>query len=307
MQSNTEQIGDPAQTANQPGNSAEDNNFSEVKLNLRKNDRPAASQDIFSEKDKKSEDNGDEKKDEASDLSQVVEEEDASDLYYDKELKLLLEDHKRVSKFMMIVSMLLMGCQIAFAVWCLQTNLGLGTWEDSLLINWYHALKIFMNLYVMLSFLQRIRAKQPSTPLGYLSSYITLLFYLGFLFVYPNLLPPNIGVDRISLLVLYAISDWALLLFAWAIQKNVIARRNELFRFEAGGISQDKKDDDLFDVRYLPEEYMSDIQADSDEEDEVEGDASQQPPGASEMASSNLDQAPSQSAAASADASKNQA
>ena len=73
--------------------------------------------------------------------------------------------------------------------------------------------------------------------------------------------------------MLYAISDWLLLLFAWVIQKNVIARRNELFNFEAGGINDDKKDDDLFDVRYLPEEYMSDVQNDSDEEDELEGES----------------------------------
>ena len=67
------------------------------------------------------------------------------------------------------------------------------------------------------------------------------------------------------------------------IQKNVIARRNELFSFKAGGISQEKKDDDLFDVRYLPEEYMSDVQNDSDEEDELEGDPAMN---ASEMAKS---------------------
>lgn len=80
-------------------------------------------------------------------------------------------------------------------------------------------------------------------------------------------------MDNVILLTAYAASDWAMLLFAWAIQKNVIARRNELFSFQAGGITQEKKDDDLFDVRYLPEEYMSDIQADSDEEEEAEQEA----------------------------------
>ena len=154
---------------------------------------------------------------------------------------------------------------------------------NALLINWYHMLKIFMNFYVILQFIQRIRAKQPSTPLGYLSSYITLLFYLGFLFVYTDELPPNIKIESVYYLVVYAISDWFLLLFAWVIQKNVIARRNELFSFRAGGISQEKKDDDLFDVRYLPEEYMSDVQNDSDEEDELEGDAAMN---ASEMVKS---------------------
>ena len=96
-------------------------------------------------------------------------------------------------------------------------------------------------------------------------------------------MPENIKIENVSYLVLYAISDWLLLLFAWLIQKNVIARRNELFSFKAGGISQEKKDDDLFDVRYLPEEYMSDVQNDSDEEDELEGDPALN---ASEMAKS---------------------
>ena len=95
----------------------------------------------------------DEKVEKASDMSQSIEEEDASDLYYDKELKLLIEDHKRVTKFTMVFSMLLMTGQIVFGVWCLRTNLDLGTWKDSLLINWYHMLKIFMNIYVILQFI----------------------------------------------------------------------------------------------------------------------------------------------------------
>ena len=86
-------------------------------------------------------------------MSQSIEEEDASDLYYDKELKLLIEDHKRVTKFTMIFSMLLMAGQIAFGVWCLRENLNIGTWENALLINWYHLLKIFMNVYVILQFI----------------------------------------------------------------------------------------------------------------------------------------------------------
>ena len=48
------------------------------------------------------------KEEEGSD-AQVIEEEDASDLYYDKELKLLLEDHKRVTKFTMIFSNIVMA------------------------------------------------------------------------------------------------------------------------------------------------------------------------------------------------------
>ena len=39
--------------------------------------------------------------------------------------------------------------------------------------------------------------------------------------------------------------------------------------FKANNVTDEKKDDDLFDVRYLPEEYMSDVQEDSDEEEEA--------------------------------------
>ena len=134
-----------------------------------------------------------------------------------------------------------------------------GTWEDALLINWFHLLKVVMNIYVIYSFITRIKAKQPSSPLAYLSNYITFFLYMAFLFVYPGKLASNIEIYHLNYLALYAASDVALLLFSWGIQKNIIARRSELFKFAAGGITREKKEDDLFDVRYLPEEYMSDI------------------------------------------------
>jgi len=61
----------------------------------------------------------------------------------------LLEDHKRVAKFMMIVSIMVMIGQIVFAVWCMQELAAVGTWEDALLINWFHLIKILMNLFVI--------------------------------------------------------------------------------------------------------------------------------------------------------------
>ena len=87
----------------------------------------------------------------------MVEEEDDTDLIYDKELKILLEDHKHVAKFMMVVSIILLLCQVAFAVWCMEELASVGTWEDSLLINWFHVLKIFMNVYVAQTFVKRIK------------------------------------------------------------------------------------------------------------------------------------------------------
>ena len=45
-----------------------------------------------------------------------------------------------------------------------------------------------------------------------------------------------------------------------------MARRDQLFAFVSENVKMEKKQDDLFDVRYLPEEYMSDEQ-EEDEED----------------------------------------
>ena len=134
-----------------------------------------------------------------------------------------------------------------------------GTWENALLINWFHVVVICMNTYMAWSFFKRIRQKQPSTPLAYLSSYITLAFWLAFLFVYMDCLPPNIEPKHLYLLLVYAGCDALLLLFSWLIQLRVVSRRYQLMSFKANNVTDEKKEDDLFDVRYLPEEYMSDV------------------------------------------------
>ena len=143
----------------------------------------------------------------------------------------------------------------------------MGTWEDSLLINWFHILKICLNAYICQTFFKRIKANQPSSPLGYLSSYLTLFLYLSILFVFTDKLPENIPVWHLNILTIYAGSDIVLMFFAWIIQRNLVARRDELFRFKAGDITQEKKERDLFDIRYMPEEYMSDVEDTSDEEE----------------------------------------
>ena len=96
-----------------------------------------------------------------------------------------------------------------------------------------------------------------------------MAFWLGFLFVYRDELPPNIEQRHLWLLLTYAGSDVLLLLFSWCIQRRIIARKEQLRGFKANNVTDEKKDDDLFDVRYLPEEYMSDVQEDSDEEEEA--------------------------------------
>ena len=200
------------------------------------------------------------------DISKDIE--DDSDLIYDKELKKLLEDYKLISKIMMIASIIIFVGQIVFGLWCMKKLSDAGTWEDALLINWFHILKIALNAYISYTFFKRIKANQPSSPLGYISSYLTLFLYLGILFVFTGDLPPNIETKHVNLLCLYAASDILLMMFSWRIQRNIVDRRNELFKFKVAGITQEKKEYDLFDIRYLPEEYMSDMEDTSDEEEE---------------------------------------
>ena len=102
-------------------------------------------------------------------------------------------------------------------------------------------LKILMDLYTIYAFIKRMKMQQPSSPLVYLSSYITLLIYFLGLFLYTNKLPENIGINQILLLAVYVVSDWLLLLFSWTIQLNIVARRDELFRFKANKIEIEKK------------------------------------------------------------------
>ena len=37
-------------------------------------------------------------------------------------------------------------------------------------------------------------------------------------------------------------------------------RRDQLLKWDSATLAREKKEDDLFDVKYLPEEYMSDEQ-----------------------------------------------
>ena len=83
--------------------------------------------------------------------------------------------------------------------------------------------------------------------------------YFAFLFFHMDKLPPNIEKEQIYLLGIYVVSDWLLLLFSWRIQSRIIERRDYLFKCKANCVSAEKKADDMFDIRYLPEEYLSDV------------------------------------------------
>ena len=93
-----------------------------------------------------------------------------------------------------------------------------------------------------------------------LASYITLLMYFAFLFVHKDKLSSRLGIDQLYLLAAYPISDWFLFLLSWCLLSNIMRRRDQLLKWDSATLSREKKEDDLFDVKYLPEEYMSDEQ-----------------------------------------------
>ena len=57
----------------------------------------------------------------------------------------------------------------------------------------------------------------------------------------------------------YPLSDWALFGFCAISLARVVARKNFLYKFKAVNVSDEKKKDDFFDIKFLPVEYMSDV------------------------------------------------
>lgn len=92
-----------------------------------------------------------------------------------------------------------------------------------------------------------------------------MTMYFGGLWIYHSKLKPNIELVNIALLGAYLISDWLLFLLSLCVLRNIMRRRQCLIEFKVDGIGKEKKKDDMFDVRYFPEEYMSDIQEEDSE------------------------------------------
>ena len=174
--------------------------------------------------------------------SQSVIEEDDSDLIYEKEVKLLVADHKQIATFLMTFSILILGLQIAFAIWCLiNIYQQVDSTSEALLIIWFHILKLFHNFYLINNFIQRMKARQISSPMVALATYLTLLMYYGFLFVYMDKLSPKLDKMQLYLCGVYPASDWCLFFISWCLQRNIMARRDELFRFESTNVPMEKK------------------------------------------------------------------
>ena len=202
--------------------------------------------------------NDDAKVGELMSVSQI---EDDSDLIYEKEMKILLADHKIITRFLMGFGIFVMIAQLAFAVWCLIAIYGqVKETSEALLVIWYHILKILLNLYTIKDFMTTMKAKQTSSPMIRLASYITLLMYYGFLFVHKDKLSPNLDIEQLYLLGVYPASDWFCFFLSWILLCNIMKRRDQLLQWDSATLAREKKEDDLFDVKYLPEEYMSDEQ-----------------------------------------------
>jgi len=57
-------------------------------------------------------------------------------------------------------------------------------------------------------FTTKLSDGQPSSPLGATSTYITLVLYFAFLFVYVEILSPNVPRLQLYILSVYPMTDW---------------------------------------------------------------------------------------------------
>ena len=88
------------------------------------------------------------------------------------------------------------------------------------------------------------KLKLPGMPINndpILCIYITLLMYYGFLFVNIDKLDSSIDKMQLYLIGVYPISDWSLFFFSWCLQRNIMARRDQLFAFKSENVKMEKK------------------------------------------------------------------
>ena len=74
-----------------------------------------------------------------------------------------------------------------------------------------------------------------------LATYITLLMYYGFLFVHINDMSPKIERMQLYIIGVYPASDWSLFFLSWCLQRNIMARRDQLFAFVSENVKMEKK------------------------------------------------------------------
>ena len=93
-----------------------------------------------------------------------------------------------------------------------------------------------------------------------LAFYLMITIYFIFLVVNHKGLDPAIGAYEIFIMAAYPASDWLLFMICGLTLGRVVKRKEFLINYKAANISKEKKKDDLFDITYLPIDYLSDVQ-----------------------------------------------
>ena len=128
----------------------------------------------------------------------------------------------------MTLAIIVMTIQTAFGVWCLITIYSdIDKMQEGLLIIWFHFLKIFHNVYLSYNFFGTMKAKQISSPMVALATYLTLLMYYGFLFVHIDELHDNMNRNQLYFIAIYPITDWLLFFLSYCLQRNIMKRRDD--------------------------------------------------------------------------------
>lgn len=101
-----------------------------------------------------------------------------------KHLKLVQNSHIEVCMLLMKVASFILFCQFCFAIVCIIYFECLGTCPNGL-ICWVHYIKFFQSLYLMSSYYNNIKEKQPNHPIGQLNTFIVITLY--YICLYKNM------------------------------------------------------------------------------------------------------------------------
>jgi hypothetical protein len=123
-----------------------------------------------------------------------------------------------------------------------------------------HYIKIAFNLYCSYEYISNIKNSLSDQPMSNLAFYLTMTVYYIFLLINRTSLDKAIKIKEIYLMAVYPASDWLLFSICALSLRAVVLRKHFLMEFKAENIGLERKQDDLFDVCFLPQDYMSDVQ-----------------------------------------------
>ena len=128
------------------------------------------------------------------------------------------------------------------------------------MIDWLHYIKLGFNFICGYNYIVNIRNNLSDQPMSNLAFYLMLTIYYIFLVINRKELDPAIDVREIYYMAVYPASDWVLFSLCASTLGRVVKRKEFLINYKAANISKEKKKDDLFDIAYLPVDYLSDVQ-----------------------------------------------